>query len=88
MAITTYQALSIIPIRSKRNLSKANVVNNILEGAVVDIVATKTVKEVLYGELEDGNFVVMERNGFKNFTEAAIRMSNPEIDEEANIDGE
>lgn len=67
--IYTLEAKANIPVRSKRSTAKNSVVKGrfIAQGEEVSIVDQSELRGVKYGELEDGNFVIIERGGVANF---------------------
>jgi len=62
-----------IPIRTKRSTAKSSVSKRdgqddfVAKGDEITIVDAQTLKGVKYGELQDGNFVIIERDGIANF---------------------
>ena len=61
------KAKSIIPIRSKRSTAAKYQVGDVKKGEEVVIVDVTTLRGNKFGELEDGNFVIIERDGVANF---------------------
>lgn len=66
-------AKSRIPVRNRRSLEPKYIATKkkkqifIEQGDQVEIIAVDILGGVKYGELKNGKFVVLERDGFSNF---------------------
>lgn len=62
-------AKSIIPVRHKRTKGNDSIIDdlNIDKGQEITVVDMTELRGTKYAELEDGNFVIVERDGIPNF---------------------